>query len=1022
MIRSTSALATTAFILLGLYGCGAPQEQTTGREPASVTQATQEEAPYVTVSTEGEAPTITLKDPCCDFALNPLTGAVAAIDPNANTFVIVPRTCLDGKDKKVIGPLRVGAYPQSIVYKAYRGKAYFIVACAKDNALYVMDAATGREVAKIPTKHDGVCKVVASGNDADPYIYYGVEGASRPYIACANLETLKDEGKLAIEEGLVDAAVSADGEFLYCRFAFTPGLRVYRRLRNADGQATWALLHWQRQSQGRFMPDPFNYLTATGDRRIYTADLRRSVTTLPSEPMCFFPDRPLLIGYQHYGAVKGRRPEPNSLFAFSCATFEAFGSVELRGMPDAARAFSSPASPFKMPVLQRRPTGARPFAFEFRCLADAAADRVVACYGNKIAIVPLKALHAPKEPVLAVRGSVPDRASVGSMLTIQVPPFSIEAAVELKEGPKGMKFLDKEKMLLWTPAADQVGRARFALTISAKGISVEQPFELNVSQPSVSLSFPVDGLAMSPKGRLAAAFSVPSNANDPSQLALIDLDKRQVLCQKRLLVRLRAAALDERAVYVAPDNSDYIEALSLKDLSAGKRVNTGDVVQELQLNSKVLVAACDQGISAFSLTDLKKLDLCGALPKLPATPRGIGSASPGAGQKASIVRCHDGWAYQGLFISEDFGRIQAILASKSLPRLPRRGETGAADLSPVRSPWGRNVSGYQLQTDASQAVAKLPPRAGWQVLRDLPACAGVWMGRSGDGQFITHRLQVMDLLQGRLVLDQVLDERMSDQGYTSEVQEQAFNSARRSLPCAGRRMAIALGKEVFITDFTDEVVNQLAAPPEIELPREVPVLTAGAPGKVEIKLRGGKEPLEFDLQGPLSELSINKATGVITFDTTALSKRAADAILGSGDLPEQVMRANVQEARATWKAMTGRGTGALPILVPVTVVASDQSGQLATLTFHAAMELPDELVEGIIREAVASAARRQQQARKDQEARDAKMIEAEKARLVRLGLAPASRPSSQRLDELEKRITELEGKADTLIKLLRENK
>ena len=50
------------------------------------------------------------------------------------------------------------------------------------------------------------------------------------------------------------------------------------------------------------------------------------------------------------------------------------------------------------------------------------------------------------------------------------------------------------------------------------------------------------------------------------------------------------------------------------------------------------------------------------------------------------------------------------------------------------------------------------------------------------------------------------------------------------------------------------------------------------------------------------------------------------------------------------------------------------------------------------------------------------MIEAEKARLVRLGLAPASRPSSQRLDELEKRITELEGKADTLIKLLRENK
>src|SRR5262245_27955325 len=96
-------------------------------------------APLLPLSAQ-ERSTIPLKEAAQDFALNPETGDLAAIHAEKNTVTLYRAAYFDGDRSKIAGPITVGSNPVSIVFKRYRDKAYYCVACLNDSYIHVIDA------------------------------------------------------------------------------------------------------------------------------------------------------------------------------------------------------------------------------------------------------------------------------------------------------------------------------------------------------------------------------------------------------------------------------------------------------------------------------------------------------------------------------------------------------------------------------------------------------------------------------------------------------------------------------------------------------------------------------------------------------------------------------------------------------------------------------------------------------------------------------------------------------------------
>src|SRR4051812_9279313 len=91
-------------------------------------------------SANAEVRLIKLPSAYANFALNPETGDVAALDSSANTVSLFRRAFLTGDAKAVVAPQGVGKTPCSIVFKRFGEKSYYAVVCTQDSHVYLFDA------------------------------------------------------------------------------------------------------------------------------------------------------------------------------------------------------------------------------------------------------------------------------------------------------------------------------------------------------------------------------------------------------------------------------------------------------------------------------------------------------------------------------------------------------------------------------------------------------------------------------------------------------------------------------------------------------------------------------------------------------------------------------------------------------------------------------------------------------------------------------------------------------------------
>ena len=176
-------------------------------------------------------------------------------------------------------------------------------------------------------------------------------------------------------------------------------------------------------------------------------------------------------------------------------------------------------------------------------------------------------------------------------------------------------------------------------------------------------------------------------------------------------------------------------------------------------------------------------------------------------------------------------------------------------------------------------------------------------------------------------------------------------------------------------------------------------------------------------------MEIDSKTGTVTIDAAAMLDevvaRAVDGLEISLERiarqrgldkklpkPELLVASATQMARARLKQLTGRTTKGMPVLLPLTVAASDKAQRAASLGYQVVLDVPRERIA----KAAAKIVEEIETRRKQDELRRAEM---ERRYRERAGVTTRPAADEKRIKDLEKRIAALEAKLDLLMELLK---
>ncbi|HUW56103.1 MAG TPA: hypothetical protein VMZ92_05670 [Planctomycetota bacterium] len=999
-----------------------------------------------------------LKTPCVAFAFNPRTGAVLGLDVNANTASLYPRAYLDSKNREIVGPVKTGTTPIAAVFKAWKNRAYFVVANYREARIDVLDAATLNSAAQVAVEGADVTSLTTSRRADDPYVYYAYGRGHDSAVRRVSVEDFHDEAVTfsSPHNSVMDMAVSADGTLMYTRGPWSPsGFQAFRAVPDEGGKVRWAQIFYDHTSVAAYLPDPFGIYTATGSV-IYSADLKRKVSEVDGRVTAFFPDRPVIVtvgGQDVLRAGRSRRAPPGvsqttapAVTAVSYNDFRVLGSATLPAeKPNNAELAFPEGKEWGHGDFKR-------IGYRVQCFADAPADRVLVCSGGNVGIVPVSSLGVVDEPLLVAEIDAPSLLRVGQPGEITVKPVDRRARVSIKDPPAGMSLAGDR--ITWTPSSSQVGHTSVVLQLEHGAARREQTVDVDVVQPCVRLGFFPQGIAISPDGKRAVVWNVPGQ-EDPwdrgkgtsrSKLALVDVQTQKVLIEKELLYGITTAAVDAQCVYVAPADSERVNALDHKGLIRQKHVLTeGRALEVSILSPKLLAVRTEKGMSTFALPDLTvKKTGATALPTgddetdYRWRARRAGWNDRDEMDRGSAVRLSDGWNINGTLFTRDMSRTRMLMTASGLPTLEVQRQNRASQ----RLPWHRLIRQGALMSVSGRQIVELG-RGEACLLSEIPAA--VVLSVSGwQGEKVSGRLTVRDLVSGEPVWQVMLFEE-PQQGMDPERQRalMQLGGERRtmgmghatgsSLVAAGRTILAVLGNRLFVVSLDDATVVKCTPPLEFRPLDEVSVLDGTKVNTVVLAVRGGQAPFEFELAASHDALGVDPKTGVVTVNgpkvllaaTQLLTARLFQEKRGYPDAadsmtPRQRITSLAKQAKDRYKRLTGLDATGIPVLLPVGVAVSDRNQQMASMDCQFVVEVPEATVIKV-QAAVEAKARAEAEAREQETERQRKEYEARRAEEVaKRSAAEAGTDASlkERIRALEGRVRALEAQIDMLIRLL----
>jgi hypothetical protein len=422
---------------------------------------------------------VALENPSRDFAIDPETGVVAAVESEKDTVRFYPEATNGSvKDSSAVA---VGKGPVGIIFKKFEDKRYFVVLCHGAKSAVLIDGATLKVTGEIKLSGADPRKIIASSNAEDPYVYIATMGeGSDPYGTRAiDFRVMKDL-ELAGLKNHFDlqrngAAISGDGRTAYGHI-FLRGCWIGRITAQNPGKApTFGEMRVVPEKEEIF-PDPYGEMMAAG-REVYSADMKTRLGTVDATVLSFLAGKPYIVigSLPEPGTVAASGPMPQTgpgetISLASRNTFKTIGHVELPTRP--AGPLSKTNSTFR--------SGSVNFSFVQRVLEDTKHGHVLVCDGTAIRAVAIKDFGAPEEPFLGATLEGSTQLAAGKAASWRLVQRDITQNVEIRSGPAGMKL--QGDRIMWTPSERDIGDVKVEFRYSKGPAAITREMVFTVGQ------------------------------------------------------------------------------------------------------------------------------------------------------------------------------------------------------------------------------------------------------------------------------------------------------------------------------------------------------------------------------------------------------------------------------------------------------------------------------------------------------------------------------------------------------------
>lgn len=946
------------------------------------------------------------------FALNPETGDLAAIDPKASTITIFRSEFLSGQATEKIGPVKVGSAsiaPVAITFKKYKARGIFAVVGRTEGSMYLFDAKDLSLIRKVPMTIKSINHMEGAPPADSPFIYYS-SGDYNGALGRVNLARLVDEG--TVGSGMSDFSVSASGAMLYGIDQSSPNTRCVRITegKGGEGKPFVEVVTSGNRLGGTSVADPYEFHTAVG-KNMMSVDLKTKVATLEFPVSTFCHRRPLIIG-----EVDG------SVMIASYNSFELLARVEL---PKQLRQNDGDDDP------DRRFGNFDRSAFSPQLFADDRHDRIIVAGATHVGVIPLKPLGFPEEPLLTAKVVGPTQLTIGRQAELVVSVADTRVKWEVESPLDGMKV--SEKMLQWTPTAEQVGPNELQISLSHGELKKTLTVDLEVSHPYLKMPFWPAGLTASADGKHAVIWAgfVPQSGlpgalrpeDKTTHIAVLDLEKFSVVAEATLPFRAATAAIDNTFVYVAAEGNNYMQVFSLTDPTKRKQVVADDPIAVIEpVNEEMVLVGTQVGTTVcYTLPELKRISQKANGDDLRVAPRVMYPAFMERNDQGfsmpplNLRNMQEGWMVDGLVYDAALSRIKLLAAPPTFFPIQSRSDTAEGGIV-FRIPFdrqerrfGNRMNGLNNSTIVEHD--RLPVRFTITVTYDQGRLLGDFHEQE----------ETVTLTQADIVGE--TDREIITLSKSKPDPESMREIGHPIATPAGKGVLVSVQNKIF--HYVPKTLDPAEYPNPIRFEQEqsVLVLDPKAATSLKHKLIGARKPVQYAAIQSRKELKLDASTGEIAVDGPGLVTAAVECLTSEpfaisslaqmipdrvdrSDKPIKILQDYLAASTPMFQRIAERKPTGIPFIVPVGLRAADADERIAELKYFLLVEVPlDELLKKF---------EVQQAARMNPAEGKVGGVEGIEEEMSGRGGV------DERLEKLEQRIKALEGKLDLLTRLLSE--
>lgn len=891
-----------------------------------------------------EVTDLTLPATCADFAYNPDTATLVALDNEKSEVLLFDITNATRKTLSPLATFTVGKSPCSVCYKKFGERHFFIIACSQESTLFIMEespkAKNANEkfqwVKKLELNEKGISSVAASLNPTDPNVYYCHAGGHDSAAGAISLKSFS--ATLFVLRDAMDCSVSASGSVLYHRGPWLPSGFKSQIRQNSFAEETpeFGPLYGEHRSTPPYRPDALDTYTASGTE-LYNRNLNQKIASLPIVPLAFFKTKPIIIGINDRSKHTfrgGEEGEELQLLAVSTNSFELIGKAILLNHRLATEAR----------LIQRSASDAGDFertAFVERTFADDTRNRVLFADRNKVFVVDLAEFKLPDEPLLSI--SVPTSLSFAAdeehSLNFEIT--DPQAHLSVDDMPEGMVL--ENSRLRWKPKLEQVGNYKISPKLKSGDFEFSKPIAISVEFPSINLPYKPGGFFISESSARAIIWeggdtspkinSIDTRkevARNSFRLTVVDLKTGKIEAEKTLADRIGNVIVHNDTLVTKPitDNTHRCDVLSLRDLKRIKSIALTSEVHAMELIGEYLGLKTSDG--KVLVYDTKSFEL------IRTFDRRQNSTPEFLRQQSLTPKIYS----NGVLWGTDL-KPALILASPIIPTLgaTRDFSRNAAAFETPRFDVAPSSLSPTMRGSVTSLIAIKPIPGGSRQLR-LDFSQNTEGTTDIQNSLVECKLTAS--IEGAESASQVL------RVYKTSISSTAGRTSPAALVQVTSDTAYVISDDRLYRWQFPKLPDDTVAENRRLIWNSTPTTLVLEPtGKTELKhvISGGKPPYDFNAPAGLPSLVIDKKDGTITIDNAALQTEAEQFLIQfisnnrHGLSRIAVLRQLASELLGPATEILGRRPRGIPVACPIQLLVTDQGIENVAINYFVLTEV-----------------------------------------------------------------------------------